>query len=699
MARMRLAWGLVLVAVSACGPAVKKGETVPEAPRPTWNASKVRSFTDTFPVTSIADTAHNLWIGSTHGLIRWDLAAGRYSVIGQRDGLPADRVAAVAVDSQGAVWVATAKGISRGKSGAFTNLPAPPVGDFLAGLVPAADGKSAFAGGPEGLARLRGKNWERFLDDTAITALMLAPGGAVWVGTSGRGVVRVQRGGDKLDVYGEQQGCDVDTVRGIAGTDRGLLVIGEGPRGPRVAWFDGERFYSYEVQTQQTLEWAARAGSQVLVGAGEHVYEIRTAHTDEAAAQAPAAGPLRLVPLPAMWTAPARELVLKPGLTGKAIDDLAPVALAGKKGRDGKELPAPRSPRLDVTAMDFRLPEGVTSVASSERGLLVGTRFSGALRIENGVVRSFRTNDLAQGAQRLTVGCVDAEECYVATGGARAWKFDGQSFEIAPIDPEPGARVLAVLRDPKGGVLAIHRGAGSSQLRISQVAAGSWMPVAMQAVQVPHGAPELNFAELAPDGRLWMGLRYVDKDQDAIDYGAAEIVLDGGKVIYHRQGPLDGSSTFGASLPSDMVAMYWKSKDEAWFATRQGAARMRGNDVRVFTENDGLESELIYDISGGAGNGEEIWVATRRGTGRYDGRRWTFPKMGPFYLKATSLARDHAGHTFIGTEKGLYCTGDCPPEPVDTRRGLLDDAVVDASVDPRGRVWVLTHKGISIVDP
>jgi ligand-binding sensor domain-containing protein len=63
------------------------------------------------------------------------------------------------------------------------------------------------------------------------------------------------------------------------------------------------------------------------------------------------------------------------------------------------------------------------------------------------------------------------------------------------------------------------------------------------------------------------------------------------------------------------------------------------------------------------------------------------------------LGHDTIGHVFLGTEKGLYCVGDCGPEPIDSKRGLLDDSVLDLTVDVRGRVWVLTEKGISIVDP
>jgi hypothetical protein len=319
--------------------------------------------------------------------------------------------------------------------------------------------------------------------------------------------------------------------------------------------------------------------------------------------------------------------------------------------------------------------------------------------MENGIQRLFRTADLLEGADRLSVGCVrgDADECYLATGGSRAWRFDGQTFQVAPIDPELGSRVLVIVSDPKGDLLAIHRGAAAPQLRISRVDNGRWTPIAMQAVEVPSGAPAINFAQFAPDGHLWIGLRYTDRDKEAIDYGAAELELDAGKVIYHRQVKAREVAP-RLVLPNDTVAMYCRSPAEQWFATRSGAAVVRGGHVRLYTENDaGMDNEIIHDI--GPGLGDEIWVATRRGVGTFDGARWRFPKLGPFYLPATSLAYDGAGHRFIGTDRGLFCVGDCIEPAIDARRGLLDDKVRDLAVDARGRVWALTEKGISVIDP
>lgn len=700
--RCRSALALFFV-VGACHKHVTPPPAAPAPKPPSFTASRVRAFSDSLAVTAIADSPSTIFVGTPRGLLRWEGA--RSTLLTSKEGLPADRVAAVAVDPQGGILLATAKGLSRGLKGAWTNWAAAPVGSFLTGLV--SDGKTVWAGGPEGLGRLRAGKWEHYFADTGVTALAAGYGNTVWVGTSGAGILRVARGGEKLERFGPSQGCEIDVVRGMVAVDKTVIAIGEGPSGPRAAYYDGERFYSYELTSPTVLEWAARAGSRTLVGAGAHIYTLGVvAPPDPKAppgnAQPPANdSPVQLRAIRSYVVA-ARTVALKSDLPSTALDDppnapKPPKAITPPPMPKGSKIVAvipnaPEGPPLAAEESTISLPDGVTAVAGSERGLLVGTRFLGALRIENDVPRQFRVNDLAAGAVRLTVACSsgkDVDDCYLATGGTRAFRFDGQAFEIAAVDPEPGSRVLAILRDPKGDVLAIHRGADDRQLRMSRVDDGRWTPIGIQAVEVPVGAPELNFAGFAPDGHLWVGLRYVDKDGDARDFGADEIAFDSGKVIAHKE------------LPTDVVAMYWKAPNEAWFATRSGAARLLDGKLRVFTENDGLESELVRDIGPGPSGpmAGQIFVATKRGTGRYDGTRWTFSRLGAFYPPASALAHDAHGNVFIGTDKGLFCVGECAPDAIDQSRGLNDDNVSDLAVDARNRVWVLTEKGINIVEP
>ena len=104
----------------------------PPAPKPpSFTASRIRSFSDSLTVTAIADSPSSLWVGTPRGLLRWE--GTRSTLLTSKEGLPADRVAAVGVDPQGGVLVATAKGLSRGLRNAWTNWGAAPVGDFLTG--------------------------------------------------------------------------------------------------------------------------------------------------------------------------------------------------------------------------------------------------------------------------------------------------------------------------------------------------------------------------------------------------------------------------------------------------------------------------------------------------------------------------------------------------------------------------------------
>ena len=232
---------------------------------------------------------------------------------------------------QGGVLVATsekdggAKGLSRGFKNGWTNWAAAPVGsEFLDGLV--SDGRTIWAGGPEGLGRLRAGKWEHYFADTAITALAAGYGSTVWVGTSGSGVLRVLRGGEKIERFGASQGCETDVVRGMVAVDKTLLVIGEGPAGPRAAYFDGERFYSYALSSPAVLQWAERAGARTLVGAGEKIYTLEVLPPPETPPPPgtepppPNDSPLQLRPIRS-WVVAPRILALKADLPSTALDD------------------------------------------------------------------------------------------------------------------------------------------------------------------------------------------------------------------------------------------------------------------------------------------------------------------------------------------------------------------------------------------
>ena len=70
-----------------------------------------------------------------------------------------------------------------------------------------------------------------------------------------------------------------------------------------------------------------------------------------------------------------------------------------------------------------------------------------------------------------------------------------------------------------------------------------WFPVGVTSLEVPLGVPDLSFATFLPRGRLWVGLRYTDREHDTIDFGAAAVNVDDGRVVYYRQRPKGASSS------------------------------------------------------------------------------------------------------------------------------------------------------------
>ena len=684
---------------AGCAPTQPSGPGV-KSERAPYKGSRILSFTDTYSVTAVVDGGPALWAASNQGLLRWDVAKSTYGAFTQKDGIPPGRILGVTTDREGAVWVATAKGVARGTRTGWKSYPPAPVGEFIIGLAASVDRDEIWAAGPQGVARLRNGTWNRFFVETPVTAISMAPNGALWLGTTGRGVLRVLRTGDTVEQYGVSEGCEPDVIRAIVAGNDWVLVVGENAKGARAAVFDGSRFWSYGIDQVgpasigTAIEWAARGGNDIYAGKDQTFYRITLNQFPADAHE----GKLRFVPLPTRVVG-ARMAPLSDNISSRVFDTLertAPPPVAPRPANGQQQPGPPTGPVLFALQENQKLPEGVLGVQSGDRGALVGTRFRGIVRIEGGLLRHFQTEDLTAGADRITVACTkgDTDDCFLATGGVHAWRFDGQSFAVAAVDPEPGSRVLAMVRDASGAVMAIHRGAKDSLLRISRVDDGRWTPVGMQGVSVPSGAPDLNFAAFAPTGNLWVGLRYTDSEKDVVDFGAAEMNLSSGVVKYHR---LDPALPPSQQLPNNVVALAWRADDEPWFATRSGAARLLDGKLTVFTENDGMESEIIHDI--GVGPNGQIWAATGRGTGHYDGARWHFDKLGGFYLPANAIARDDVGHTFLGTEKGVICYGACSDDIIDSKRGLVDDAVIDLAVDDKRRVWVLTKKGVSIVEP
>jgi hypothetical protein len=355
--------GILGSLATGCGPSstadVKPSGTVTSANSGGGNAPvRVRSFSDSRPVKSLAAAAGLVWVGTPRGLVRWSTTSEppTPAVLTTIDGLPADRIEGIALDLKGGVWVTTSKGVGHFASGSWTKYPKAPVGDLVTGIVVTPDADNVWVGGSDGLARLKEGQWERYAAGTTVTALVHDGGTGVWIGTSGKGIMRVVKQ-DMLQ-FGMAEGNDIDNVRAMVADSNGsLLAVGDGPGGQRVAFYDGSRFWSYRVDNSNVIEWVQRVGADLFLGAGQSVWTMKRVATPAEIrgpvkftySGSPALGAPKAQPLASLLV---KEVAPPPPPPPVAAPPPPPDAGKGKSKKDkaGKKTSALFAPQADQLA-------------------------------------------------------------------------------------------------------------------------------------------------------------------------------------------------------------------------------------------------------------------------------------------------------------------------------------------------------------
>jgi len=202
------------------------------------------------------DAEGDLWVGTDHGLARYDGAvrdqhvpevqtiyiehswgaveAEKVVVCDRRSGLTGEAVTALAADAEGGIWVGTSQGLSLLQGGAWT-CPDDDGGEGAAGPHREAVSSLAFdrrgrlwAGTSMGLWVLEEEIWRRHGVDTGlvsdrVTALLVDHADRLWVGTE-RGVSRGE--GESWETFGTQQGLVSERVLTLFEDARDRIWIG-----------------------------------------------------------------------------------------------------------------------------------------------------------------------------------------------------------------------------------------------------------------------------------------------------------------------------------------------------------------------------------------------------------------------------------------------------------------------------------------
>lgn len=151
-----------------------------------------------------------IWIGTAGGLHAWDGTSFR--AFTEEDGLPSSNITALAEDAAGDLWVATSANISRFDGARFTTYD-PAEGAPVEALL--IEGGALWIGTKGGgLVRLEDGRFTTFTTDDGLSndhILSLAQGaGAIWIGTNGGGINRYAAG--TFSSFGSDQGLTGENV-------------------------------------------------------------------------------------------------------------------------------------------------------------------------------------------------------------------------------------------------------------------------------------------------------------------------------------------------------------------------------------------------------------------------------------------------------------------------------------------------------
>jgi ligand-binding sensor domain-containing protein/signal transduction histidine kinase/DNA-binding NarL/FixJ family response regulator len=178
------------------------------------------------------------------------------------------------------------------------------------------------------------------------------------------------------------------------------------------------------------------------------------------------------------------------------------------------------------------------------------------------------------------------------------------------------------------------------------------------------------------DGTLWFGT------YKGLHYYAAGRF----QVLQRRDG-----------LPNDTVYSILPARGGLWVGTAGGLARYADGRFTSWTRKDGLPEETVYSML------EEpdgsLWIGTRRGLARLRGSRIEAvgAQDGGPHDNVFVLLKDRDGTLWIGSRSGLFRYRNGAFRAFTTRDGLFDDAVFSIVEDGNGNFWMSSNHGISRV--
>ncbi|MFH1131124.1 MAG: hypothetical protein V1754_07300 [Pseudomonadota bacterium] len=624
-------------------------------PAPLW---EVHSFSEVYPVTSLAILRSDLYVGTSSGWARFSLSDEEEVQNVQARGMAGEQIRAMSADSTSGLWVATETGISRFQKDVWTTVPAEKV---VARRVTAllADQTGLWVGTKSGLGRFTGDGaWRHYLAGAQIVGILDdLVGSGVWVATNGEGVYQLK--GDKVFSHSSSGGQPFRTVRWLDYTsDGGVLIAGNDGKEDGLAFFDESYWTSYRIEPSCKISWVKTVGGRTLFANEKGVFEIKRAD---------------------------------PSISGPKKLPVGPFQIFGSRS---SEAPSDYPIQYFYTEqVNMGTPVDPTAILVHERDILFGTRYLGVALQDGEETRWYRTNSLIGEAHKLKAACT-SKICFLAGKNGQAFRISEQGIEQFGVSSDSTIQVRAFTLDPQGNVVALHTPPNSTSLVVSQFNGANFVRLFEVKISIPKEPMFVQFARYAPTGELWVGLAYLDEDKDRRPWGVAVLKKDG-SIIYHRSSLLltEDRAVGALALPDDIRDVFFDG-NEVWFATGAGVCRVHGDEVVLFTENEGLESELTYAVSRIPGS--DLLVASYGGVGRFGGQRWRFD-FGKDLSAITRALVVQGDILWVGTTRGLVRWRNGEVKTINMADGLASNDVWDIVIQDSKHFWVLTSRGLSLV--
>jgi hypothetical protein len=316
-----------------------------------------------------------------------------------------------------------------------------------------------------------------------------------------------------------------------------------------------------------------------------------------------------------------------------------------------------------------------------------------------GEIERYASGDLLPINERAFLGSDSKGAVFVPTRGPYLAKFIEDRFVRLSAEPDWDATIIAVssrndqvffvVQVRPGGPLLIKKLQGDEPVEIAKVSLNT-LPRRVFAT----------FFEVSPEGDFWLGI----EDETRSSKGLLWVSQDGKTLEHLRRGSVGvNSSLAGVTLPSDAVAQVRFVKGASWLATNGGLVWRKGEKMRTFGENEGLDSELVRDVA--VDRLELVWLATGSGVGvLQQGALWNFDRYRDVLgdLRVRALLNDTQGTMWVGTDNGTFFWKESPKNAAgewgnfSRKNGLCGDLVSDLAEDALGRVWHLTEGGFCV---